>query len=163
MNILNSIDLFVGRFIKLFSILCLAFLFLLLSLNVLIRFFPVFSIGWFDELVEMCFGYMVFIGAAGILRNKEHFRIEWLDDKLGDTRARKYLFLFVYLINIIFFGVFLYYSFELIIRAQGHTPVFRIPRRYVYLSMPISALIMFVYSIRDTVVQILDIKQSHSK
>lgn len=38
----------------------------IITANVLLRIFPITSLHWMDEIVEMCFAGLVFYGAAGV-------------------------------------------------------------------------------------------------
>ena len=61
---------------------CFILLLLLLAGNVLVRYFPVAALYWFDEVVEWVFAWMVFFGAAALWARDEHFRLEWISEKL---------------------------------------------------------------------------------
>lgn len=48
-------------------------------------------IEWSDEIVERAFAWMVFMGAAVLWRNNEHFRVQWLPNKLEGKASGKAL------------------------------------------------------------------------
>ena len=50
--------------LKALTITIFLLLSLLVSANVLVRFVPVVSLHWFDEIVEMLYAYLIFYGAA---------------------------------------------------------------------------------------------------
>ena len=55
---IKAVDRGIFLFFRIFSLVLLCLLFVMMSLNVILRFFPVFSIGWFDEIVELSFAWM---------------------------------------------------------------------------------------------------------
>ena len=128
---------------------CFALLFLLLSGNVFVRFFPVASFFWFDEIVEWMFAWMVFIGAAALWARDDHFRLDWVSKKFEGTPFGHLVNIVVEILSLTFMGIFFYQSFRLTFLAQDWTPVFNIPRACLYACMPISGAIMVGYSIRN--------------
>ena len=73
---------------------CLAAFVLLIVLVtslILIRFMPIFSLGWADEIVEMAFAWMTFLGAAVLWRSRTHFRVDLVPSMLAGTRAGQVL------------------------------------------------------------------------
>ncbi len=130
-------------------VICFAGLFLLLSGNVFVRFFPVTAFFWFDEIVEWMFAWMVFFGAAALWARDDHFRLEWLRDKIKDAPAGHAVFALVEILSLIFIAIFFYQSLTLTYLAKDWTPVFNLPRRCLYVCMPISGLIMVGYSVRN--------------
>ena len=142
----KKIDRITGKALRGISIVTLGLLFLLLMGNVFFRFVPVFSFGWFDEIVEMVFAYFVFFGSAALWREREHFRLCLLPDKLKGTRAGRVLDIVIDAAGIIFFLVLFVYSLELTLRAADQTPIFKLSKRLLYVCIPISSFIMLVYS-----------------
>lgn len=130
-------------------ICCFSLLLLLLAGNVFVRYFPVTAFYWFDEVVEWMFAWMVFFGAAALWARGEHFRLEWINEKLKGTRTGHLVAAAFELISLFFIFIFFYQAFQLTALARDWTPVFNVSRRYLYVCMPISGLIMVIYSIRN--------------
>jgi TRAP-type C4-dicarboxylate transport system permease small subunit len=130
---------------------CFVLLLLILAGNVFVRYFPVTAFYWFDEVVEWTFAWMVFFGAAALWARDEHFRLEWISDKLRGTRRGHLLSAALELISLIFIAVFFYESLRLTMLAKDWTPVFNVPRRWLYTCMPLSGAIMVAYSIRNII------------
>jgi TRAP-type C4-dicarboxylate transport system permease small subunit len=83
LNLLRGVDRFVLALLKAFTILCFILLTLLISANVLVRFFPVVSLHWFDEIIELLYAYLVFYGAAALWITREHFSVgDWISGRL---------------------------------------------------------------------------------
>lgn len=128
---------------------CFGLLLLLLSGNVFVRHFPVAAFYWFDEVVEWMFAWMVFFGAAALWARDEHFKLEWINDKIKGTMTGHLVAVLLELLSLFFLAVFFYQSYRLTALAKDWTPVFNVSRRYLYVCMPISGMIMVGYSLRN--------------
>jgi len=122
-------------------------LLLLLAINVFFRLVPIYNLSWFDEVVEFSFAWLVFFGAASLWYKKEHSRVDFIPEKLTGKISGDALNLINEILSVIFAIVFTYYGFLLFDRITALSPILRIPRKYFYLSMPISGLLMCYYSI----------------
>jgi TRAP-type C4-dicarboxylate transport system permease small subunit len=151
MEALKRIDKVVGYVLRWGSVAMLTVIFLILIANVFVRFFPFTSFGWFDEVVEMLIAWFVFLGAAALWREKEHFVVAFLPDHLKGKLAGNLLDIVVNLISISFIAAFTYYSFNLTMRAEDWTPIINMPKKLLYASMPFSGACMVVYSVRNIV------------
>jgi TRAP-type transport system small permease protein len=155
-KLMRHVDRITLTLLKAVCILCFILLTVLVSANVVVRFLPVVSLHWFDEIVEMLYAYLVFYGAAALWINSEHFRVgDWMSGRIIKSAAASCIYrLTLELLKLIFAGIFLYYSFRLTILAIDVTNVFAIPKRVLYSCMPISALIMVVYSLCNVALQV---------
>ena len=149
MQALKAVDKVIGGFLRWGSVMILALLFILLSVNVLVRFVPIVSFGWFDEIIEMLIAWMVFLGAAALWRENEHFTVSFLPELLQGKKGGYLLDILISLVSLCFIGVFTYYSFNLTLRANDWTPVINMPKKLLYASMPFSGFFMMLYSIRN--------------
>ena len=161
MYALKIVDKMVGGFLRWGSVVLLALLFILLSVNVFVRFVPIISFGWFDEIIEMLIAWMVFLGTAALWRENEHFTVSFLPERLHGKKSGHFLDILISLISLFFIGVFTYYSFNLTMRANDWTPVINLPKKLLYVCMPISGLFMTLYSIRNIVVSSMKICGKH--
>jgi len=134
---------------KSIAIFCFVSLMLLLTLVVFARFVPVMSTGWSDEVIEWMFAWMVFMGAARMWRDDEHFRITFLEDRLKGTSKAIVINSVVQLLSLVFLGVMTYYGGMLTLRAHDTSPVLVLPRSLWYLCIPLSGIIMIAYSVRN--------------
>ena len=151
MTLLKKIDYYMDLCLQIICISFLLILFLLLSLNVFFRFVPIYSIGWFDEVVELSFAYLSFFGAAFLWRRGEHSRIDYLSEKYMGTKTEFIIELIISIIGFVFAYFMVRYSLVLIAKATAWSPIFKIPRKIFYASIPLSGIIMGLYSIRDMV------------
>ena len=141
--------------LRMICVCCFSLLLLLLAGNVFVRYFPVAAFYWFDEVVEWMFAWMVFFGAAALWARDEHFRLEWINEKIRGTPTGHLFAAGLELISLFFLVIFFYQALRLTILAKDWTPVFNVSRRYLYICMPISGFIMVGYGIRNVLREML--------
>lgn len=104
-----------------------------------------FSFVWSDEFIRYTFIWMVLLASGVAIQRKSHLGFDLLVSKLP-----KKLQLFVNVLNdlliMVFVSFFFFKSIELML-AAGLTPSpsMHIPMGYVYIILPLSALVMFLY------------------
>jgi TRAP-type C4-dicarboxylate transport system permease small subunit len=158
MKILQKADQILTLVLKSITILVFLVLTGIITANILLRFFPITSLHWLDEIVELCFAALVFYGAAGVWMVKGHFSVgDWFSKISRSLRARSAYRLVLELITLLFACVLFYYSMNLMMRAREVTAVFQIPKRVLYSCMPASSLIMVAYSIVSVIRAVLGI------
>lgn len=127
----------------------------ILTLNIVVRFVPVMSMHWFDEILEMLYGALIFYGAAAVWVAHEHFSVgDWLSKYLPGTRARLLYRFLVEACSVVFIAVFFWYSLQLTLQTSEHTTAFAIPKAWLYACMPITGAIMLVYSLKNMVLEL---------
>ena len=130
------------------SIVCMFVLVVLVSVLVLVRFFPIMSLGWADEIVELAFAWMVFMGTAAVWRSGEHITIDFIPQALAGTRAGQVLEVVVGLLIVGFLAVFTWQGFLLTMHASSNTsPMLTLPRPLWYAAVPVSGLVMIGYTV----------------
>ena len=161
MDSLKRIDKVILKTLKVVTITSFVFLTLLISANVFVRFFPIASLHWFDEIIELLYAYLVFYGAAALWISHEHFGVgDWIEKRIKNMRIRYVYRLIIELLVLCFVVIFFYYSLRLTILARDVTNVFAIPKRVLYSCLPVSGVIMILYSIRDLTVEIIGMIKS---
>jgi len=157
LNVLRGVDRFVLALLKAFTILCFILLTILISANVFVRFFPVVSLHWFDEIIELLYAYLVFYGAAALWITREHFSVgDWISGRLiRNPKAIRVYRLALECLVLVFALIFFYYSQRLTDMAMDVTNVFAIPKKILYSCMPVSALVMVAYSLRNVILEIV--------
>ena len=131
---------------------CLVVLLGLVSLIVLVRFWPVVAFGWEDEVVELAFAWMIFLGSAAVWRSGEHIVIDFIPQALAGTGAGRALEMIVGALMLSFLGVFTWYGWLLTLQSQGNTsPMLVLPRPLWYVSVPVSGVVMIGYTIAQMV------------
>ena len=149
LHILKDFDRVLVFTLRTICVCCFTLLLLLLSGNVFVRYFPVAAFYWFDEVVEWLFAWMVFFGAAALWARDEHFRLEWINEKIRGTPRGHLVAAVLELLSLFFLLIFFYQATRLTMLARDWTPVFNVSRRYLYVCMPISGFIMTCYSVRN--------------
>jgi len=131
------------------TVACFVVLLVLLTAVVFVRFVPVISMGWSDELVELAFAWLVFLGAATLWRDRSHFRVDMVPQMLVNTKAGRGLEVLLSLLSLGFFVVFTYEAYLLTRTATDRTPIFVLSRAFWYGVMPLSGALMILYTVRD--------------
>jgi TRAP-type C4-dicarboxylate transport system permease small subunit len=157
MRLLRWLDRMLLIALKALTITCFLIVTILVTANVLVRFFPVASLHWFDEIIELFYAYLVFYGAAALWISRGHISVgNWIGGKIIKKAAGRHLYRMVLESVVLFFAlIFFYYSLRLTALAQDVTNVFAIPKGVLYSCMPIAGAIMVIYSIRNIAVEII--------
>jgi TRAP-type C4-dicarboxylate transport system permease small subunit len=130
------------------SSVCLVLLLVIVSLMVFIRFYPFVALGWEDEVVELAFAWMVFLGSAAVWRSAEHIVIDFVPQALAGSGAGRALEVVVGALMLGFLGVFTWYGWLLMLQSQGNTsPMLVLPRPLWYAAVPASGVIMTGYTV----------------
>ena len=150
----DAFDRVVVVVLKWLCIVLFVVLTVLLTANIVVRFVPVVSLHWFDEIVEMVFAALVFYGAAVLWASRGFFSVgDWISARLPGPRSRHGYRLVVELLSLAFLAALLVYSWEITVRAEDLTNALQLPKSLLYACMPIAAVIMVVYSIKYVLVE----------
>ncbi|MDO6386232.1 TRAP transporter small permease [Uliginosibacterium sp. 31-12] len=151
----DKFDVVITLILEWVCIILFAGLTLLLTANIVMRFVPLFSLHWFDEIVELIFAALVFYGAAALWVTRGHFSVgDWISARIANVRLRYAYRLLIELGSLFFMAVFLKYSWELTARADDVTNALQLPKAVLYACMPIAAAIMLLYSLKNVVIEI---------
>lgn len=111
---------------------------------------PVTSFHWLDEIVELSFAALVFYGAAALWGAKLHFSVgDWITPRIKSLKLQSLYRMMIFLICIVFMVTLFWFSLRLTLRSTEMTTVFQIKKSILYSCIPISALIMSIYSVFD--------------
>ncbi len=160
MSALAQFDRSLMSILRRLTLACFVTLLILLAGVVFVRFVPITSLGWSDEIVEWAFAWMVFMGAAALWRDNEHFRVQWLPNKLNGRVLGKVLALVVEALSITFLAIMTYYGMKLTVVAHDRSPILELPRHIWYFCIPLAGMIMIAYSIRNVVGYVREITHS---
>ncbi len=151
--------------LKVLTITVFGILTILVSANVFVRFVPVVSLHWFDEIIELLYAYLVFYGAAALWISRGHISVgDWIGSRIIKNVTGRHIYRMVLeLIVMVFAVIFFYYSLRLTALAQDVTNVFAIPKRVLYSCMPVAGAIMILYSIRNIAVEIIPLMNRKTK
>ncbi|MBU1142612.1 MAG: TRAP transporter small permease [Firmicutes bacterium] len=147
MKTIKKIGSVVEKSIDFLTLFFFIALLLLLATNVFLRIVPIYNLSWFDEAVEFSFAWLVFLGAAALWYKKEHSRVDFIPDLLKKKVSGDILDIVNEVFCLIFALVFTYFGFVLFDRVTALSPILQVPRKFFYLSMPLSGILMIIYSI----------------
>lgn len=165
MGLLRWLDRMLLIALRVLTIACFVILTILVSANVFVRFVPVMSLHWFDEIIELLYAYLVFYGAAALWISREHISVgDWIGTRIIKNVTGRHIYRMVLeLIIMVFAVIFFYYSLRLTVLAQDVTNVFAISKRILYSCMPVAGAIMIIYSIRNIAVEIIPLINRKTK
>jgi TRAP-type C4-dicarboxylate transport system permease small subunit len=146
---MKKFDLALAAALRAVCLACLVLLFLIITLSVLNRFGGFMSMGWADEVIELLFAWLVFLGAACLWREHSHFCVDMLPQRLAGSGWGRVLDVVLSLLSLLFLVALVGYSWELVDSASDDSPVFAISKKYWYGVMPYAGVIMIGYSLRD--------------
>jgi TRAP-type C4-dicarboxylate transport system permease small subunit len=146
-QLLTALDSWIGRVIDAICIVLVAGLFAVITLVVATRLGGFGSPAWSDEIVEFMMAWLIFIGAAGLWRRGEHFRVDLLEQLSRNPLTRTRLAIAVELLCVGFLAVLTYYGGFFAFLATDTSPTFSLPLVYWYASMPVSTGLMLAYSL----------------
>ena len=157
---MNNAERLFGQLLRAIPVACLVALFILIFINVIARTFQLAGFAWFDEVMQGLFAWMVFVGAAALWREHDHFQVLWLSESLPPTAARM-LQVVIVCLGLCFVGAMTWYGASLTLKARALTPILALPTSLFYAAIPISGAVMIVYSLAD-LFQIFRNKESSS-
>lgn len=118
------------------------------SSEVFFRFVLKSPLRWSMEVATQSFIWWVYLGSALALKKKGHLSVEYFRKRLP-TRVRKYFIKFLSFLVIVYNAVILYWAIKILPSYYVRvTPITRIPELWIYLIMPVSFLLMLIYSIQ---------------
>ncbi len=150
-KILLNIDRALVWVLKWSSVGCLVALLVLIAAGIFVRFVPIGSMGWADEVIEWAFVYMVFMGSVVLWRERSHFRVDLIPQWLAGTRGERVLDLSLGLLSLVFFLVFTYEGSVLTMRTTDNSPILDVPKLLWYAILPLSGIAFIGYTVRDLV------------
>jgi TRAP-type C4-dicarboxylate transport system permease small subunit len=125
---------------------CFAGLFLLLSLGIVQRMLPAVKLSGYDELVELLFIWMTFIGALALWRDGALYRVSAID-RLLPGGARRTLTAVIHLSMLAVALLLAIKGWEFTQLSGETTPFLQADKRYWYVVLPISGALMALYSV----------------
>ena len=115
------------------------------------------SMGWSQDVIRLCFTYVIYIGAAYCVREKGHLNIDFVLGMMKPT-VRKAVELVINLVLLAFFVLITYYG--AVFAATGgsqKSPYLMIPMAYYYYGVPVSGAMMFFYMLEQIIDEIREL------
>jgi TRAP-type transport system small permease protein len=121
---------------------------LLVIITVILRYFFGISYIWAEELVTRLFILTTFFGAVVAIEKREHIKIDFFL-KMMPKKTQQILADVIIQIIIIIVQIQVIRSSIKWIKIVGNaiTPGMRIPTKYIYIFLPLSALLIIFYSL----------------
>ncbi len=146
---MEKLDRVLAGFLRVSSVVSLVGLFILIAAGVFVRFVPISSMGWADEVIELAFAWMVFLGAALLWGKRSHFRVDVLPAVLSGFAAGRLLEIGLQILCLAFFLVYTHQGSLLTVQSMDRSPILDYPRAIWYLIMPVTGGVIIGYIIRD--------------
>lgn len=151
------------RVVEVIVIFLMIVLIALVAAQVFMRYVMSSPLIWSEELARMVFIYLTYLGAGLAFQRHENLRLNILTDAIP-TNARLWLRLAMYIIEIAFMGIVLYYSVPLLQRLlPAPTPALYWSMATFYAGVFVGGLAIFVYAIvglKDTISDIRNLRSS---
>lgn len=151
MAFLKTVDRLLGEAMRWFCIANLLALTTLVGAVVFIRFVPIAKLSWSDEIIEWLMASLIFIAAAALWRENDHFKIDALARVVAGTVYGRVFTLFLEVLTGAFILMFASYSLDLTLSVSRTSPILSWPVTWWYAPMPIGGFIMVAYSVRNVV------------
>jgi TRAP-type C4-dicarboxylate transport system permease small subunit len=148
---LKTVDRILGTVLRVFCIANLLALTAICGAVVFIRFVPIAKLSWSDEIIEWLMASLIFMAAAELWRENDHFRIDALVQFLSGTRFGRLFSLGLEILTAVFIFAFAQYSLDLTLSMGRTSPILSWPMTWWYAPMPTAGFIMLAYSIRNVV------------
>ncbi len=133
----------------------------LIMLQVIMRYVLQNSLSWSEELAKYMFIWEVWLGVAYATKRKSQLRITVLRDRLNSNKLPFKLIEIVVMILWFCFGLFLIVvGFDMCMHVAAlhqRSSALRIPMQYVYLGIPVGALLMNIRLVEIFVPFVLEI------
>lgn len=127
-------------------------------LAVITRFIFQNPIAWSQDIIRLCFVYLVFWGGAYCVKEKEHLNIDILLTSVND-RTRKIIEIIINIILLLFFVFLIYFGFIFMQTGVSQkAPYLPIPMSMYYLALPTSGILMLYYQIQILITQFKNLK-----
>jgi TRAP-type C4-dicarboxylate transport system permease small subunit len=130
---------------RIIATICLAVTVCIVTVEVFFRYVLNQSLFIADELARVLFIWIVFLGAALVLRSDDHIRMEFMTKLLPET-GRRLAKVLADLLVLCFAVGFLYASLRLLPDIWGNTlPTLSISKGWALLALPLSAGAMVIF------------------
>lgn len=124
----------------------------LLTVNIILRFFFSAGISWSEEFIRYAIIYITFIGGAICFRRGVHVGIDVFMEYLS-KRGQKVLQIILNVLAIIFMVLLIKYGTDLVLFSKGTgqlAPALQIKMYWAYLAIPIGSLLSLIHLMIQT-------------
>lgn len=137
--------------VKYVLVVMLAVMFVLTTLQVILRYVFNSALSWSEELVRFIFVWATFLGAAIGVKEHIHIGVDAVVN-LFPSRLRRCADTLVYLIILIFGIVLIAAGLPVVTLTHGQrSPALEMPMSYVYAAIPAAGVLVIFYAIGQIV------------
>ncbi len=130
-------------------VIILAAMSLIVAGNVFFRFILNSSLSWADELAQILLVWLTFIGAALAVKERSHYVLNFLTEKLKGN-AQRAVWVLQQALTLLSIIILLYFSAIVTWEIRFWVmPATEISRAFVYAACPLGCLLMLYYSVRN--------------
>lgn len=124
----------------------------LVSFSVIIgRVFFGASMGWSQDVIRLCFTYVIYFGAAYCVREKGHLNVDFLLGMMK-PKLRQTVEFIINLVLLAFFAFIVYFGFQFAATgASQKSPYLMLPMTWYYYGVPVSGAMMFFYMLKQLI------------
>lgn len=128
--------------VKILTFLCIAVitaLTIVVFAQVLSRLFK-YSLPGTEELSRLMIVWLTFLGTSLAIHEKMHLAVNFFVN-MASSSLQKWIYFFVHVLTIIFFGILVVYGFKLTMSTMGTlSPALQLPMSLFYASIPVSSI-----------------------
>lgn len=140
----SRVDTVVAAASRWFVVACLLGLFALLTLGIVQRSVPALKLPGYDELIELLFAWLTFMGTAALWREGALYRVGALD-RLLPSAARRAVAIAINLLLLTLLWMFVVKGWEFASQSGETTPFLQVDKIWWYASIPVAGVIMTAY------------------
>ncbi len=134
----------------------------MIFLQVIYRYLLGESLSFSEELARYMFIWSVAMGSALALRTRSHIGVEILVERLPRSLATPAKIL-ACAISLVFYGMLIWYGFEMVGETMDQeSAALELPMGYVYLAVPLSAIVLFICEIKNVMDDLFVAKDNES-
>ncbi len=124
----------------------------LVSFSVIIgRVFFGASMGWSQDVIRLCFTYVIYFGAAYCVREKGHLNVDFVLSMMN-PKVRQIIEFIINIILLAFFAFIVYFGFQFAATgASQKSPYLMLPMTWYYYGVPVSGIMMFFYMLEQLI------------
>lgn len=124
----------------------------LVSFSVIIgRVFFGASMGWSQDVIRLCFTYVIYFGAAYCVRERGHLNVDFLLGMMK-PKLRQTVEFIINLVLLAFFAFIVYFGFQFSATgASQKSPYLMLPMTWYYYGVPVSGAMMFFYMLKQLI------------
>lgn len=124
----------------------------LVSFSVIIgRVFFGASMGWSQDVIRLCFTYVIYFGAAYCVREKGHLNVDFLLGMMK-PKLRQTVEFIINLVLLAFFAFIVYFGFQFSATgASQKSPYLMLPMTWYYYGVPVSGAMMLFYMLKQLI------------